>query len=291
MKTVDEMIQSVIFSPIGHIISEFMCQVMESRHKALLFCSKYWMFRSEALRKFYNQKWQLLHIFTITRPDFADKIRDQVWWSKFAYFVDISQHMIDLIESMQGDESYIFTSMDKMKAFLDKIKIWKRKVTDKNFNMFQLTVQTNPEYISPLILQHLSAMENTLPRCFPLNNANKYNWIRNPFDFNIADINHLDEAKQKMLKNLSDDHTLKQNYNEKGKLVKFWSMTKGKYPELADDALSILLQFSSSRMLDEGRSAFHAVTFYREKQLLSVRDRLLWHFSTIRPQNSETNRY
>ena len=285
MNTVDAMIQSVIFSPIGRKVSEVMCQVMGSRHKPLLFCTKYWMFINQALRKVYHLKEALSYIFTRKGLNyFADIIRHQEWWSKFVYLADISQLVIDLIESMQDDESYIFTSIDKVEAFLNKIKIWKEEVKNRNFSRFHLANRNDPECISPLILQHLSAIEDKVPRYFPLDDANEYNWIRNPFALKNEERNYLPLPKREMLANLSHNRDLQLIYRERLNLLKFWIIAKHAYPELADDALSILLQFSSSRMLDEGRSALHAVTFCKEERLLSVEEELLLHLSTIRPE-------
>ncbi|XP_046142758.1 zinc finger BED domain-containing protein 5-like [Osmia bicornis bicornis] len=284
MKRVRKMIKSVIFSPIGRQVSEVICQVLGSRHKPLLFCTKYWMFINQALHTVYEQREALSYNFTRMKPRYAALIGHKVWLSRFAYFVDISQHVIDLIESMQGDESYIFTSIDKMEAFRRKIKIWKEEVQNKNFSMFRLTAKTNPECISDLILQHLSAMEDKVPQFFPIENANKYNWIRNPFALKDEERNYLPLRKREMLVNLSHNRDLQLEYRERHNLLKFWIQAKNAYPELADDALSILLQFSSSHMLDEGRSALHAVTFYKEERLLSVEEELLLHLSTIRPE-------
>lgn len=287
MKKVEKMIQSIIFSPAGHRITEIMCQVM-GRHQPLLFCTKYWMFISQALHKVYDQREELPNNFTKKKQRFTNLIRDKVWWSKFAYFADISQIVIDFIESIQGAESYIFMSLDKLESFVKKIKMWKEEVKNKEFSKFGLTARTDPECISSLILEHLSAMENKLPQYFPFDKPYKYNWIRNPFALKDEERNDLPLRKREMLADLSHNRDLELSYREeKGNLVKFWIIAKEAYPELADDALSILLQFSSSYMLDEGRSALHAVTFYKEELLLSIEDELLLHLSTIPAENQK----
>ncbi|XP_034188114.2 SCAN domain-containing protein 3-like [Osmia lignaria lignaria] len=266
MITVDKMIKVIICSSIGRQISKVMYQKMGSRHKPLLFGTKCWMFRSQAFRAVYDQKEALLDFLTKKRLNvYAGKIRDQEWWSKFAYLADISQIVIDLIKSMQDAESYFFTSIDKVEAFRANINRWIEDVKNRNF-------------------KHLSALKDKVSQYFPLDNANEYNWIRNPFALKDEERNHLSPPKQEMLVILSHNREYQLIYRDRRNLLTFWIMAKDAYPELADDALSILLQFSSSYMIDEGRSALYAVTFYKEERLLSVEEELLLHLSTIRPE-------
>ena len=68
--------------------------------------------------------------------EFCNLVKNEVWCIKLAYLSDIFEHLTRVNHSMQGRAENILTSIDKICTMRDKIKIWKRKVKERNFEMF-----------------------------------------------------------------------------------------------------------------------------------------------------------
>ena len=68
--------------------------------------------------------------------EFCNLIKNEVWCIKLAYLSNIFEHLNRVNQSMQGRAENILTSIDKICTMRDKIEIWKRKVKERNFEMF-----------------------------------------------------------------------------------------------------------------------------------------------------------
>ena len=67
---------------------------------------------------------------------FCNLVKNEVWCNKLAYPSDVFKHLNRFNTSMQGRAENILTSIEKICARRDKIKVWKRKVKERNFEMF-----------------------------------------------------------------------------------------------------------------------------------------------------------
>jgi len=83
---------------------------------------------------------------------------------------------------MQGKKENVLTSSDKLKGFLKKLQVWKRHVENKSLKMFPLTFDIDPQgYITTqLVLNQLTALEDSMAQYFPHISVDNYDWVRNP---------------------------------------------------------------------------------------------------------------
>ena len=76
--------------------------------------------------------------------ELASIMADKIWLCKVAYLADIFNKLNELNLSLQGSNSNILFSHDKIEAFKKKLNIWTTKVSKKTLDMFP----TLDEYLS-----------------------------------------------------------------------------------------------------------------------------------------------
>ena len=68
--------------------------------------------------------------------EFCNLVKNEVWCIKLAYLSDIFEYLNTVNQSMQGRAENILTLINNICTMRDKIEIWKRKVKERNFEMF-----------------------------------------------------------------------------------------------------------------------------------------------------------
>ena len=101
----------------------------------------------------------------------------------------------------------------------------------------------------------------------------QYDWVRNPFvEFEPSE-EQFTLTEEEKLASVSSDKTLKLKHSELS-LDAFWLLIEKKYPAIAQKALQLLGQVSTSYLCEFGFSALTTVKHKRRAQLLSVEDEL-----------------
>ena len=116
--------------------------------------------------------------------------------------------------------------------------------------MFPLVSKTHVKEMMPIVIDHLTTIEEKSKLYFPSLNVDHYDWIRNPFMKIPTDAN-LILAEEEELASISSNRGLKIKYDELS-LEKFWISIKEEYPSTAKKALFILIQFSTSYLCELG---------------------------------------
>ena len=89
--------------------------------------------------------------------------------------------------------------------------------------------------------------------------------------------------EQEELVSVPSDRTMKLKHAELN-LDAFWILVKNEYPAIAEKALRLLLQFSTSYMCKFGFSAMTTIKHKKRERLLSVEDELRVSLLNIRPR-------
>ena len=105
----------------------------------------------------------------------------EFWITKLQYLASIFQHPNILISCMQRKEDDILTSTDKIKSFQRKLQIWKRTAMEGSLKMFPLLSNNCKTEILPIIVEHLSTVEENLSYYFSLINTAQCDLTINPF--------------------------------------------------------------------------------------------------------------
>ena len=120
---------------------------------------------------------------------------DKIWLSKVAHLADIFNKLNELNLSLQGRNSNILFSHDKIEAFKKKLNIWTTKVSKKNLDKFPTlhnylsnNSSINVDLIIVDVKQHLILLAEHFDEYFskdvPDNIAN-FDWIRNSFNVEV----------------------------------------------------------------------------------------------------------
>ena len=124
-----------------------------------------------------------------------------------------------------------------------------------------------------------------LDNYFPSISVDQYNWLGSPFvEFEPSE-EQLTLTEEELASVLSD-RTLKLKHSELS-LNAFWLLVEKEYPAIAQKALRLLVQFSTSYLCEFGFSALTTIKYKRRAQLLSVEDELRVCLSKTQPNLKE----
>jgi len=135
--------------------------------------------------------------------------------------------------------------------------------------------------IKEIITTHLISLQTNFNARFEDFPEESLGWIRNPFHFNINEIQLGNLIISKELIDLSSDENLSIRFQENA-CDTFWISIKSKYPELSKPAISILLSFASTYLCE---TAFSTLTIIKNKyhSRLNVEVDLRVAVSNIKP--------
>lgn len=187
---------------------------------------------------------------------------------------------------MQGNDSNILRSNDKITAFKKKLKIWKTRILNGITDMFPTLSDyvngTNAiisENVFSLFFEHLDGMAVYFERYFPIESVGIYDWIRNPFKYEFS---YLTGREEEELAELSSDRILQLTFTQK-KLTTFWCSVRQDYPLLNKKAINVLLPFATTFLCEAGFSMLNVMkTKYRSR--LNVEDDMRLCLSKISPR-------
>jgi hypothetical protein len=93
----------------------------------------------------------------------------------------------------------------------------------------------------PIVVMHLTSLQDNIEYYFPSLNTEKYDWIRNPFVNDPSNIG-FSLRDEEELAIMSSDRSLKIKHSTEP-IDTFWILMQNEFPALAEKALLVLLQF------------------------------------------------
>ena len=153
---------------------------------------------------------------------------------RLAYLVDIFRQLITLNLELQGKGSLIIDLVDKIKVFIRKMEIWRRKVGMGNLAMLETVseiVEKCDAATHILITQHLEALEGEFKRYFPDFQSLTSRLVRAPFTAPVTCIPDDNDDAQTELFTFQEDSRAKMKF-ETESLTVFWSSMATSYPNL-----------------------------------------------------------
>ena len=111
------------------------------------------------------------------------------------------------------------------------------------------TMRTNcTKEIIPIVVEHLTALEENIDHYFPSLNTEKYDWVCNPFVDVPSNIG-FKLCEEEELATISSDRSLKIKHSAVYIDI-FWISIQKEFPALAEKALLVMLQFSISYLCE-----------------------------------------
>jgi hypothetical protein len=190
---------------------------------------------------------------------------------KLAYLCDIFEKFNSFNISLQGKETHILQLYDKIVAFIKKINLWKRKLTEENgkticFPLLKYFLGENdlelPMSLKTIFLEHLTNLETHFMKYFP-EEMKLYYWIKDPLT--EKPLSNFTTTEEEQLIDISSDSSLRMQFSSYS-LLGFWNNIKDEYPEVSNKALRILIPFATSYLCEAGFSAVAVLkSKYRSK--------------------------
>lgn len=291
MDNIVNMINFIKSRPLKSRIFSKICEEMGAQHLGLLLHTEVrWLSRGKILDRAFELKEEMSSLFKEENDNFYELLNDNIWCAKLAYLADIFEYLNRLNLSLQGQNDNILTSCDKLKAFKEKIQLFKENVKKGKLEMFPRTAALAESVkITKLISEHLDTLEENFKYYFPSISIKNFDWVRNPFiEFTLLEYEgmNLDINHQEELTELRNDRTLKLEYHEKD-LDVFWISIEEQYPIISESAIKILLQFSTSYLCELGFSALVNIKNRNRERLQTVDEEMRVCLSNIRPRISD----
>lgn len=276
--------------PVKSRIFAALCKDMGTVHSALLFYSDArWLSRGKVLQRVYELRDEIAIFLDEEKRPEAEKFRDHLFVMKLSYLVDIFEKLNTLNLQLQGANTHILDTSDKVKAFCRKLELWSRNIKQENLEMFAnvdefvKTYKAEEQHIKVLFVtieNHLNMLAKNFKKYFFANDnlIASCEWIRDPFQ-NTPE--GLTTAEEEIFIDFTASGEIKRQFSNKS-LFEFWAGVDDEFSTLKARALRILLPFSTSYLCETGFSTVAALkTKYRSQ--LNVEKELRVSISNIIP--------
>ena len=122
---------------INHHIFKLLCQDLGSDHVVLLYHSEVrWLSRGEVLKQLHELKRDVSIFLKDKRSDLYKNFESKLVLYGLSYLADIFGHINN--RALQGPGVTIMDSAEKLKAFLLKLSLWKRRLQAGNYANFPM---------------------------------------------------------------------------------------------------------------------------------------------------------
>ncbi|XP_060845847.1 SCAN domain-containing protein 3-like [Rhopalosiphum padi] len=274
-------------------IKNILCSELSAQHSVLLFHTEVrWLSKGNMLERLYELKSEVeIMLLQLGKDDLRENFTDENFTFYFAYLADFFETINNLNLKLQGRNINVIIANDTINSFLEKIQLWKRRVNKEtpNFSSFRrlnelLSDEEEPfcpTGLKDIVIKHLDSLTDEFTRYFP-NFSNKswqYMLTSSPFSTNV---DTLPDIIQEQAIELKNDSRAKIDFNSGSSLEEFWVKYQPIYPEISNEALKVLVQFSSTYLCESGFSSM-AVIKNKHRNRLDVASDLRCSLSNIEP--------
>lgn len=269
-----------------------LCDEMGSQHSSLLyFSSSRWLSRGNVLSRTYELRQEIYIFLKEEDHKYADYFVNEDFLLKLAYLCDIFEKLNALNLSLQGRYMHILKGIEKISAFIKKLKLWKVEMNENGgkecFPILQHFLTSNGinfSYdIKSIFEEHLSQLVAGFEKYFRNDCMDKFSWIQDPFNV-VAPSDFTIEEKENLI-DLSCDNSLKNKFSAM-ELTEFWMSVGNEYSLLSVKAQKILIPFATSYLCEAGFSAVAVIkSKYRSK--INVENEMRVAISNITPRFSK----
>lgn len=206
-----------------------------------------------------------------------------------AYLADIFTHLNEINLSVQGPAVTIVDASERLKGFLGKLPLWKRRVESGNFANFPMLEElitqsdghTTSKTVQKEVSKHLETLQTSFEGYFSSESLEKETWMRSPFLIDIDSISDEDLIKDDLI-DMRSKEVLKAEFHAKD-LGDFWGSLSQAYPLLVKRAMSVLIPFATTYLCEAGFSTLVSIKT-KSRNRLNVADDMRLALSKTVPQ-------
>ena len=172
LSLVIKMVNNVKGSALNSRLFKILCADLGADYSVLLFHSNLrWLSRGNVTKRAYELRKELLGFFQQSNKceTLITSLRDDFFILILAYLVDIFDAQNMLNKNLQGKDLTVCEFIAKVKAFLAKLRLWRRNICSGTFSMFSTVTEflcQNPQVettrFSELVTEHLMKLEKEI---------------------------------------------------------------------------------------------------------------------------------
>ena len=283
MKQVINVVNFIKSRPLRSRIFAQLCEAMDSGYKTLLYHTEVrWLSKGKVLKRLVHLQVEVISFLEVEDTEFDFSIHDKFWWLQVQFLSDFFEKLNFLNTSLQGPSENIVTSTSKLKAFDEKLTLWRKKISIGNFDCFPgVNVTPSKENISSAIISTIDGLQKSLKNYFPSFSMEEYEWVVNPFV--IPHTVNLTTVEEEQLIDLKNNKVHAATFPVQN-LDEFWLSVRNLYPAISLKAVKILLPFSSSWLCEFGFSSLTEIKSKKRERLLKIDDEMRTCLSTSEPR-------
>ncbi|GBP87338.1 Protein ZBED8 [Eumeta japonica] len=139
MSTCVKIINFIRARALNHRLFKKLCQEMGSEHEVLLYYTEVrWLSRGQVLKRLFELREEVLLFLKNKENSLYEYLEREDFVEGLAYLADIFTHLNEINLSLQGPAVTIVDASERLKGFLGKLPLWKRRVESGNFANFPM---------------------------------------------------------------------------------------------------------------------------------------------------------
>lgn len=266
---------------------------MGSEHQILLYHTEVrWLSRGQVLRRLFEMREEVLLFLKDKANSLYEYFESEDFVHGLAYLADIFTKLNEVNLSLQGPAVTIVDASERLKGFLNKLPLWKRRVESGNFANFPMleelmtqgdgnTTKITSNMVQNEVSKHLETLQMSFKGYFSSDQLDKETWVRSPFTIDMDTISDDDLIKDDLI-DIRTKEILKAEFHAKV-LAEFWCSLMQAYPVLAKRAMSVLIPFATTYLCEAGFSVLVSIKT-KNRNRLNVTDDMRLALSKTSPQ-------
>ena len=298
----DEAVKIINFvksRPLQSRLFSILCEDYGSNHKTLLLHTEVrWLSRGKTLTRLFELRTELEAFLTDIPFNLKDRLSDKSWLFRLAFLADMFGKLNELNLSLQGKQTTVFNANKKITAFKRKLDFWITCFVKREIESFSLlseflsdTEMFQNETLFVELVQYLNDLRATFESYFPEEQNTKLkinSWIQNPFSSNLQKPENMSNQIYESFLEMTSDTSM-ESWLKTISLNDFYCRVRDEYPQLATEALNVLLPFPTTYLCETGFSAYTATkTKYRNR--LDAEPDMRIQLSSIKPDITQLMR-
>lgn len=293
MSTCVKIINFIRARALNHRLFKRLCQEMGSQHEVLLYYTEVrWLSRGQVLKRLFELRVEVLLFLQDKGNSLYEYLESEDFVQGLAYLADIFGHLNEINLSLQGPAVTILDASERLKGFVGKLPLWKRRVEAGNFANFPMleesltqedgnTIKIISKILQKEVSKHLETLQMSFEGYFTSAQLDKETWVRSPFLIDIDNISDEDLIKDDLI-DMRAKEVLKSEFHGKS-LGEFWCSLSQAYPILVKRAMSILIPFATTYLCEAGFSVLVSIKT-KNRNRLNVADDMRLAISYTSPQ-------